>query len=226
MKEGKFSSGIKINDPNTKLSISKTTSSFEIFVSNPKANHKNVYMKEPTIVYNEEDLTLIFKGQLAKGGLLTSSPQSLSIIFGCSPLNKSNTDIQFTLHFDNNSFINMFFNKECNTVEEIQEYFTFLYVIYWILILLIIGFLVVLFFYYLKKNELSLYEFYDKIREYVIRKVDDYKRRRNQESESKHLVDSKYAEEDDIDVKISSLNTGINEQERNNKNINIEYGGI
>ena len=121
MKEGKFSSGIKINDPNTKFPISKTTSSFEIFVSNPKANEKNVHMKEPTMVYNEEDLTLIFKGQLAKGGALTSSPQSLSIIFGCSPLNKSNTDIQFTLHFDNNSFINMFFSKECNTVEEIQE---------------------------------------------------------------------------------------------------------
>ena len=226
MKEGKFSSGIKINDPNIKFPISKTKSSFQIFVSNPKANEKSVQMKEPTMVYNEEDLTLIFKGELAKGGILTSSPQSLSIIFGCSPLNKSNSDVQLTLHFDDKSFINMFFSKECNTVEEIQQYFTFLYVVYWILILLIVGFLVALFFYYLKKNELSLYEFYDKIREFITQKLDQYNRRRSQENENKNLVNSKFADDDDIDVKITSLNRATDEHERNNKNFNFEYGGI
>ncbi len=226
MKDGKFGQGVKMNDPNQKFPITKAISTFEIFVSNPRANEKTVQMKAPTIITNEESIKTLFKGQLANGGLLTSSPQSLSVIFACSPLNKSSTDIQVTLHFDNDSYINLFFNKECNTVQEIQEYFTFLYVIYWILILLIISFLVVLFFYYLKRNELSLIDFYDKIRELIKEKIDYYKMKRNNEYESKGLVNSKYIEEDDLDIKITSTDTSGNEKEKKFKPMTFEYGGI
>jgi hypothetical protein len=215
MKDGKFHDGVKINDPNQKFPISQTISTFELYISNPRANEKMVHMKEPTIVYNEQD----------KGGNLTSSPQSFSIILACVPLTKSSTDIQVTLHFDNDSYINLFFNKECNTIQEIQEYFTFLYIIYWILLLLIIAFLVALFFYYLKKNELSLMEFYDKIREFIKEKVEYYKKKRNfNEGENKGLINSKFVEDDDIDIKISSAASA--DKEKNNKLSTFEYGGI
>lgn len=225
MKDGKFNDGILINHPNYKFPISRTISTFEIFLSNPKAHEKLVHMRDPTIVYNEQELTTIFRGQLAKGGNLTSSPQSFSIIFACAPINKSSSDVQITLHFDDHSYINLFFNKECNTIEGIQEYFTILYIIYWILIVLIITFMVALFFYYLKKNELSIIEFYDKIREYVYEKVDYYKRRRNyNESENRSLINSKMVEEDDIDFKITS--SAASDKDKNFKSSAFEYGGI
>lgn len=226
MKEGKFTQKIKIDNPNEKFPISKSINTFQIFISNPKANEKIIYMKVPSIITNDENIKTLFKGQLANGGLLSSIPQSLLIIFACSPLNKSNTDIQVTLHFDTNNYINLFINKECNTLEQVQEYFTFLYLIYWIIILLIISFIVVLFFYYLKRNEITFMEFYDRIRELIKDKIEYYKLRRNNESESKSLVNRKNMDDDELDYKIPSTETSVIDKEKKYKPTTFEYGGI
>jgi hypothetical protein len=226
MKEGKFSQKVKMDNPNEKFPISKSINTFEIFISNPKANEKIIYMKAPSIITNDENIKTLFKGQLANGGLLSSFPQSLSVIFACSPLNKSNSDVQVTLHFDTNTYINLFINKECNTLEEIQEYFTFLYIIYWIIILLIISFLVVLFFYYLKRNEITFIEFFDKIRELIKEKIEYYKINRNNGLESRGLMNSKNIEDDDLDYKITSTDPSVIEKDKKYKPTTFEYGGI
>ena len=51
---------------------------------------------------------------------------------------------EINLPFDDGGHINLFFNKECDTISEIQDYFILLSVIYWIFLILISSFIFLL----------------------------------------------------------------------------------
>jgi hypothetical protein len=135
IKEGKFVLN-EFKELSNEHIIPSSSPTFTLFISTSKPELKYT-LREPEIILNEENLVPIFQGQLRKGGEINNTPQSLILAMACTSLKRSKTDIQIKLKFDNNQHINLFFNKECDTTEEITAYFSILTFIYWIFLILI-----------------------------------------------------------------------------------------
>ena len=88
-------------------------------------------MSAPKIIYDETEISAIFFSQLKEGGRIGNEPLVLETRFICLPYRKKVTDLQLILDFDNYDSVRLFISKDCDTLDEIQEYFTILYVIYW-----------------------------------------------------------------------------------------------
>jgi hypothetical protein len=150
-----------------KLTIPKNVTTLVLYIRNIGDN--KLVLNKPTYTANEGDLTLLLSGDLANGGRVTAAPLNLIITIACQPYKKSKTDIAIELNFVNSTF-SLFFAKECDTVQEIEEYVSILYVIYWILIFLIFAFIFVVLYFYLKNNDITLYDLIEKTREKLFRK--------------------------------------------------------
>ena len=88
-------------------------------------------MSTPQIIYDESEISPLFTSTLKAGGRIGNEPLLLETHLACLPFRKSVTDMQIILEFDNFDIVRLFVSKECDTLEEIQEYFNILYVIYW-----------------------------------------------------------------------------------------------
>lgn len=238
MKDGEFTNIIKAHDPKEKFVIPKHTSSFTIYFST--VTEENLKMKEPVLIFNEQDYTTFVKGDLVKGGALKTTPQSYTVSFGCHAFKKSTTDLELELEFVNNQSLKLFFAKECDTIEEIQEYFNILYVIYWILLILIVVFLAIVILYYLKRNEITYPLLLEKIKETLInayhsaklkydniknKMIDKYESKYGQISKKRKMdysnMESKLYEESDLnETKI------IIDKDKNGLKKDDSYGGI
>jgi hypothetical protein len=167
---GRATGVVKATDPTDgqKFTIPKNTTSITLYLSYTGMNG-DATLKKPSYMANESDLAVFLSGELAGGGKLTSTPGVLELTFACQPFKKSKTDIAIELGF-NNTMFSLFLAKECDTVEEIEEYFTILYAIYWILLFLIFAFIFVVIYFYLKNNDISLYDLFERARETMTRK--------------------------------------------------------
>jgi hypothetical protein len=153
-----------------KLTIPRDSTSMTLYIKYDK-DGQTLRLKEPTYTANESDINMLVSGDLSKGGTIGNSLQTIVMNLACQPFKKSKTDIGINLHFETSNSISLFFSKECDTVEEIQEYFSVLYAIYWTLLLLLVAFVVIILYFYLKKNEITLFELYDKARDYLQNKI-------------------------------------------------------
>src|SRR4051794_10080669 len=117
-------------------------------------------LKEPTIINNEDLLTVVTTGSLSKGGILNNTPDMLTLSFSCTSFKQSKSDLEVNFSFHNGESINLYFVKECDTIGDVQEYFTFFYTIYYILMLIFFGFVITIIYYYFRRNDLSLMDVY------------------------------------------------------------------
>ena len=241
IKEGKFVLN-EFKEVSQEHIIPSSSPTFTLYISSSKPELKYT-LSEPQIILNEENLVPIFQGQLRKGGEINNTPQSLILAMACTSLKQSKTDIQIKLKCDNNQRISLFFNKECDTTEEITAYFSILTFIYWIFLILISIFLVILFFYYLKRNDMTVFDLFDKIKEFcrenIYNKYLSSNRKgtskNNELSSQRENQNEKLFEEDHLDVKITSSkedrldregDKDFNLEERNKNVIKMDYGGI
>lgn len=179
-------------------------------------------MKTPKIFYDENDYTLIVKGDLINGGIINNQNSILSLNFVCLPYKKTKTDLEVTLSFDNGKRVELFLTKECDTIEEVQQYFTVLYTVYWILMILIALLIVVIFLYYLQRNNMSLNDLYEQAKEYV-NITSDYIMTKYYEyryPEQKLFTPvGKYTEPELLDYHITSNHYKKNDEK-------VDYGGL
>jgi hypothetical protein len=243
-KEGKFVE--KGSDLSLAISIPANIPTLTLYFSTKPGNV--ILMDEPDFILNQENLVPILRGELRKGGIITDIPQSLIIAMACTNLKISKTDIQLKLLFEKDKKLNIFFNKECDTTTEIQEYFSILTFIYWVFLILIVIFLITVFIYYLKKNEMTVFDLLDKVKEYGNYLIEKYLNKDKfkslghqsqseltQSNEQLRIRKEKLFIEDDhldndepIDIKISS---GSENKEKlskagNANTVNMDYGGI
>jgi hypothetical protein len=177
-------------------------------------------MKPPVVVYDENLLNVVVTGPLIKGGLLTNSPEMFTITFACTSFKQNINDFEVSFQFDNHDMINMYFSKECNTIGEVQEYFTFFYTIYYILLMIFFGFIITFIYYYFKSNNLTLLDLFEQIRnklialyQYIVSKIQNKPYKHNELTR-----ESLYEEHDLVDVNIRT--------ERIPTKYSSDYGGI
>ena len=115
-------------------------------------------MKEPTLVTDQSNFNYAVTGPLSHGGTVTNVPESLTITFACTPNKTSKSDIEINLQFNNDEIIPLYFSKECDFATADEEYFNFIYTIYWILLFLILFFIISIIYYYIKTNNLTVTE--------------------------------------------------------------------
>jgi hypothetical protein len=233
-KQGKFISQ-NVSGLNSEFLIPSVNPTVTLYFS---STEKESILSEPEVIINEENLVAIFHGELRKGGILHDTPQSLTLAMACAALKKSKTDIQIKLKIENQP-LNLFFKKECDTTHEIEEYFSIITFIYWLFLLLIVFFLIAIFLYYLKKNDLTLFDLIDKVKEFCREKV--YLRYfaspgdQTQNKELKIQRKEKLYEDDhldeSLDIKINSKDSDekiekmVNRKNDTSKNT-VDYGGI
>jgi hypothetical protein len=121
-------------------------------------------MLKPTIIYDESLLAVVPSGKLSNGDVLTSTPESLTFTFGCTSFKQSRNDLEINLNFQNNEMINLYLIKECDTMSDVQDYFNFFYTIYYILLLIFFGFVITILYYYFRRNDISLLDLYNIVR--------------------------------------------------------------
>jgi hypothetical protein len=114
-------------------------------------------MLQPTLIYNENLMTIVPHGTLSKGGILSSTPEVLAFSFGCTSFKQSKNDLEINLNFQGGEMVNIYLSKECNSVigEDLQDYFNFFYTIYYILLLIFFGFVITIIYYYFRRNDLT-----------------------------------------------------------------------
>lgn len=243
-KDGKFVE--KGSDLSLAISIPANIPTITLYFSTKPGNV--ILMNEVDFILNQENLVPILRGELRKGGIITDTQQSLIIAMACTNLKISKTDIQLKLLFEQDQKLNIFFNKECDTTTEIQEYFSILSFIYWVFLILIVIFLISVFIYYLNKNEMTIIDLIDKVKEYGYYFIDKYLNMKkfnslsNQIEKQSELTESnenlrirkeKLFIEDDhldndepIDIKISSESENKEKLSKNTNSISMDYGGI
>lgn len=243
-KDGKFVE--KGSDLSLALSIPANIPTITLYFSTKPGNV--ILMNEVDFILNQENLVPILRGELRKGGIITDTQQSLIIAMACTNFKISKTDIQLKLLFEQDQKLNIFFNKECDTTTEIQEYFSILTFIYWVFLILIVIFLISVFIYYLNKNEMTIIDLIDKVKEYGYYFIDKYLNMKkfnslsNQSEKQSELTESnenlrirkeKLFIEDDhldndepIDIKISSESENKEKLSKNTNSISMDYGGI
>lgn len=181
-------------------------------------------MKEPMIIYDSDAFQAIVGGKLSKGGIISNSLSSFSLIFLCPPIKITKSDIELTLKFQNNDSVSLFFQKECNALGDISEY-DFLYSIYWIFLSLISIAVCVIVYYYIKNTEIDLRETYIKCKNWVSSKIGGQSGHMIKKNEDVKLSENIYDESEIVDIKIKTA-TLENKKENNYNSFNSHYGGI
>jgi hypothetical protein len=225
MENGKFSGIINVHDTSSKFVINKDNPILTLYISSSSEGNV-LMMKEPEVIFNEENLITIFKGDLQKGGIIEQKPQILTLAMACKDIKVTNNDMQIKLSFDSQT-ISLFFQKECDTTQEIHDYFIIIRIIYWIFIVLIVIFIVVVALYYLKKNELTLFDTLEKIKQYIDSKLFSQDNTNdniaNSLSQSRELINEKNPNDENIDIKISTPNRSTG---KSYSELKMDYGGI
>jgi hypothetical protein len=119
-------------------------------------------MGKPQIVYDTNEMEPFFFSTLKEGGRVGNEAALLEVHLICLPYKKKVNDLSIILTFNEFDSVRLLISKECDTLGEIQEYFTILYVIYWILLILIVVFLFAILLYYMKKNEITFNDIMEK----------------------------------------------------------------
>lgn len=181
-------------------------------------------MRTPDTTYDVEDYELMVAGELSNGGFIFDEPRKLSLIFACKPFKQSATDLQLSLDFGNKQEVELYLNKECDSMQTVQEYFTVLYVVYWIIIILIALLVVAVVLHYLQTNELSFTDVISYGKKYSLTMLDwaqeKYYEFRYPETDKKHFVQlDKFVEPDTLDIQISSPSS-------HEKLEKADYGGL
>jgi hypothetical protein len=166
----------------------------------------------------------MLSGNLKNGGLITNDPSKLVISFACQQFKQSTTDLQLHLDFGNNKDIELFLSKECDSVQAIQEYFTVLSVIYWIIIILIVLLIVAVAMHYYQNQNISFQDLLSNGKRYTYIVFDwlteKYYEYRYPGHEKRHFVQlDKFVEPENLDIQITSSN----EERIKDKN---DYGGL
>lgn len=215
------------HDTENKMTLDKDTHTISLYLTSVGTH--TYKMKKPELIFNEDNVVSLFKGDLQTGGSVNADSQSFTLALACKEnMTKSSTDIQLKMMFDDNLHVCMFFSKECDTTDGIQSYFTVIKFVYWLLIILIVIFIVVIALYYLKKNELTVYEAVDRIKDYIDSRLFGHRKLGlgfiNREVEAKHREDRLFEDDQNLDIKISTH--GGETELKNAKAGNIDYGGI
>lgn len=220
-----------------KFKITAEYNKFPIYIGYAVPN-KEKFVKEPVLIYDTEAFKAVIEGPLSTGGIISNTPQSLTINFLCPSMKATVSDVELTLNFQGNDVISFYFQKECHTVN-ISE-FSLLETFYWILLFLVfICAGVVFYYYYIKRNELTVAEMVSNGKEKFEHLYDRIKKsipiNSHKKEESLRLNDVKndsnysnlYDESEIMDIKIKTENKNLDEGKKDNFNaFTTDYGGI
>ena len=197
-------------------------------------------MKEPQLSYDANAFQSVLSGELSKGGILTNHPQVFTITFACTPLKYTKSDIELILNFQNNDSVTLYFQKECETVGDLEE-FDMLYTIYWIILILMLIFLGVVIYYYFERNGITLEELYKsaiiELKIWYGKAKFKFNQKFGENSNQGILNNNNkneniYEENDLVDITIKTDNKNFDSQNKENStnvkynNFTTDYGGI
>lgn len=208
----------------------------------PKA--EAITMNNPKITFDENLMDIVTASELKSGGEISAIPKKLTILFACKEHQKGKSQISVTLTFTNHDVLSFSFFKECDTISAIENYFSVIYFLYWLLLITIFSFIIVLTIFYLKRENISATELSKRILDGIISKLVDYKgfveRKYNYYRHGVSENNNSYSNKDH-DLHLNTLNnthTGENfvmdvsdsevsyNQEKQKDSSNNYYGGI
>lgn len=130
-----------------KLSLSLSKSSIEL--------------DTPILDYDQNEMEALITSDLKYGGSLSEKPRDLTLVFACKSNVKDKSDIQLVLREKGNKkSVTFNFKKKCDTITQMESYFTFLYIVYWIMMCFVIIFAFSTGIYFLNRNGLTLEDLY------------------------------------------------------------------
>lgn len=148
-----------------------------MFSSSP--NHK-LEISQPLLSFDENVLEAIATNDLKLGGdIITDNVKYLNVVFICKPNKKEVSDFQLVIKQQNFEIadnskefaITLNFKKECNTLAAIEQYFSFLNFIYWVMMLFVLIFAITTIFYFLNRNGMTLDELLKNALFYIHKKI-------------------------------------------------------
>lgn len=220
-----------IEDITKSLKIPSTQNTLKIgfFTSTPDSRYS---LDLPVLSYDENVLESMLADDLKLGGEITSNPRYLNIILICKPNKKEISDFQIVVKDSiTKEAIGIDFQKECDTISGIEEYFAFLKFVYWIMMIFVIVFAFSTVTYFLNRNGMTFGEFIkSSIRNFMI-KINDIKEYVNNGYTSmRHMsgMSKKYESRDSYDdgiLRDEGLNDGSSMTTKRNSDNNT-YGGI
>ena len=116
----------------------------------------------PILDYDQNEMEALITSDLKQGGTISQNPKDITLVFACKSNVKDKSDIQLLLREKgNNKSLTFNFKKRCDTVTQIESYFTFLYIVYWIMMCFVILFAFSTGIYFLNRNGLTLGDLFD-----------------------------------------------------------------
>lgn len=137
---------------NLEIPIKQQTLDLNLFLSK-----NNIELDVPKLIYDENTLEVVTQSDLMHGGLIDHNPRELSIVFLCKPNIKAITDVELILkQKSNEKYLSYVFRKNCDTITQFETYFTFLYIIYWIMMFFVILFAISTGIYFMNRNGITI----------------------------------------------------------------------
>ena len=161
-------------------SIPANTPTLVLVIAKPQdTSNTNIYdeliLDKPKLNYDENLLDILISEELKGGGYISTIPRKLGFAFACKPNQKGITSIQVSLNFNSKESISFSFGKECDTITAIEEYFSFIYFLYWLLLVLLFSFITIFVVCYMKKENISFNEFVGRVSSSTKEKIEQYK---------------------------------------------------
>ena len=137
---------------NLEIPIKQQTLDLNLFLSK-----NTIELDVPKLIYDENTLEAVTQSDLMHGGLIDQNPRELSVVFLCKPNIKGITDVELILkQKSNEKYLSYVFRKNCDTITQLETYFTFLYIIYWIMMFFVILFAISTGIYFMNRNGITV----------------------------------------------------------------------
>jgi len=165
-------------------------------------------------------MNAVLSGPLYKGGILSENIETnFTVDFACLPLQHSISSVEIILKFGNNDVLSLYLQKECKSVGNLTNSYSFLSTIYLIFLFLIMMFSAGVVYYFYLRNRILIKDTIAKLIEKINNK---YHRREKSDTERLNYYasfrETSYEENDLVDAKIKT--------ELNSNNINTKYDSI
>jgi len=177
---------------NKMMVIPEEMNKIKLFLNNTSV--EALKMKSPYIVFNKNNLDVIPTGWYNKGGYLTNKT-SISLNFVCKPYKVSKNDIQLSLIFENYDPVNLFFEKDCNTIIAIQEHYTIIFMICWFILCILVVFIVLAIINFLNQTNSTLLELLKSIASFICCKYTNSNLNKNDDEDENRKLNTEKDEE-------------------------------
>ncbi len=218
-----------------RMLIPKEMNSLRLFLSYFGVNGE-LKMFKPEVIVNSNNLQVLSLGWLGNGGNVLPTPHDIVVHFVCMRYRISTNDVQVSLNFEGYDPINLIFEKKCNTISEVQEYFTILFIIYWTILFVMIFLLIVVIMYFLKATNTSITEILNAAIDIICCRKNKSPRYEEEEIKTLRSETGGHSEESDKSntdesgdsiIEDKHLNINMSRFNDKKKNMNVgDYGGI